>query len=52
MAKPIIDRQDIRAVVKVMKSDGLAQGPEAAAFEKEFPKFVQDRDCVAVNSGT
>ena len=52
VAKPIIDRQDIRAVVKVMKSGGLAQGPQVAAFEKEFSKFVQDRDCVAVNSGT
>lgn len=52
VAKPIIDRQDIRAVVKVMKSGGLAQGPEVAAFEKEFSKFVNDRDCVAVNSGT
>lgn len=52
VAKPIIDRQDIRAVVKVMKSGGLAQGPEVAAFEREFSKFVGDRDCVAVNSGT
>jgi len=52
VAKPIIDRQDIRAVVKVMKSGGLAQGPQVAAFEKEFSRFVQDRDCVAVNSGT
>ncbi len=52
VAKPIITRQDIRAVVRVMKSGGLAQGPEVAAFEKEFSSFVQDRDCVAVNSGT
>lgn len=52
VAKPLIDRQDIRAVVKVMKSGGLAQGPQVAAFESEFSKFVQDRDCVAVNSGT
>jgi dTDP-4-amino-4,6-dideoxygalactose transaminase len=52
VAKPLIDRQDIRAVVKVMKSGGLAQGPQVAAFENEFSKFVQDRACVAVNSGT
>ncbi len=52
VAKPLIDWQDIRAVVKVMKSGGLAQGPEVAAFESEFSKFVQDRHCVAVNSGT
>jgi dTDP-4-amino-4,6-dideoxygalactose transaminase len=35
-----------------MKSGGLAQGPQVAAFESEFSKFVQDRACVAVNSGT
>ena len=52
MAKPLIDRRDIRAVVKVMKSGGLAQGPQVTAFENEFSKFVQGRDCVAVNSGT
>ena len=52
VAKPLIDRNDIRAVIKVMKSGGLAQGPQVAAFESEFSKFVQDRACVAVNSGT
>lgn len=52
VAKPIIDRRDIRAVVKVMKSGGLAQGPEVAAFERLFSDFVDGRDCVAVNSGT
>jgi dTDP-4-amino-4,6-dideoxygalactose transaminase len=52
VAKPIISRRDIREVVKVMKSGGLAQGPEVAAFEDEFSKFVRGRECVAVNSGT
>lgn len=52
VAKPLIDRHDIRAVVKVMKSGGLAQGPQVTAFENEFSEFVQGRDCVAVNSGT
>jgi dTDP-4-amino-4,6-dideoxygalactose transaminase len=52
VAKPLIDRKDIRQVKRVMKSGGLAQGPEVASFEKEFSKFVQERDCVAVNSGT
>lgn len=52
VAKPLIDRRDIRAVVKVMKSGGMAQGPQVAAFENEFSKFVEGRDCVAVNSGT
>ena len=52
VAKPLVGRDDIRAVVKVMKSGGLAQGPQVSRFEKEFSKFVGDRECVAVNSGT
>jgi perosamine synthetase len=52
VAKPLIGRDDIRAVVKVMKSGGLAQGPQVLHFEKEFSKFVNERECVAVNSGT
>jgi perosamine synthetase len=52
VAKPIIDRHDIRAVVKVMKSGGLAQGPQVADFEKQFSEHVNGRNCVAVNSGT
>jgi dTDP-4-amino-4,6-dideoxygalactose transaminase len=52
VAKPIIDRHDVRAVVKVMKSGGLAQGPEVSKFESLFAEFVSDRSCVAVNSGT
>lgn len=52
VAKPLIGRDDIRAVVKVMKSGGLAQGPQVLNFEKNFSKFVGDRECVAVNSGT
>ena len=52
VAKPLIGRDDIRAVVKVMKSGGLAQGPQVLKFEQEFSKFVGGRECVAVNSGT
>lgn len=52
VAKPLVGRDDIRAVVNVMKSGGLAQGPQVLNFEKKFSNFVGDRDCVAVNSGT
>lgn len=52
VAKPLVGRDDIRAVVKVMKSGGLAQGPQVSRFEEEFSKFVGGRECVAVNSGT
>lgn len=52
VAKPLINRHDIRAVVKVMKSGGLAQGPQVSKFENLFSEFVDGRNCVAVNSGT
>jgi dTDP-4-amino-4,6-dideoxygalactose transaminase len=52
LAKPLIGRNEKRAVQRVLNSGNLAQGPVVAEFESNFSKFVSDRDCVAVNSGT
>ena len=52
LAKPLIGRLERRAVNGVLRSGMLAQGPKVAEFEKSFSKFVHDRECVAVNSGT
>jgi perosamine synthetase len=52
LAKPFINRKERSAVVRVLKSSNLAQGPEVKNFELEFSKIVGDRECVAVNSGT
>ena len=52
LAEPQIGRAEINATVKVLKSLNLAQGPEVKNFEIAFSNFVEDRDCVAVNSGT
>ncbi len=52
LSHPQIGRQEKRAVVKVLKSGNLAQGPEVSSFEREFSRFAGGRDCVAVNSGT
>lgn len=52
-AKPIIGEDEIDAVTRVMRSGMVAQGPEVAAFEREFAEhFVDGRPTVAVNSGT
>ncbi|MDH6255406.1 DegT/DnrJ/EryC1/StrS family aminotransferase [Aurantimicrobium minutum] len=51
-ANPIIGREERKAVNRVLKSGGLAQGPEVAAFEKEFSFHVAGRHSVALNSGT
>ena len=52
-AKPLIGAEERDAVDRVLRSGMLAQGPEVAAFEKEFSEhFRIGRACVAVNSGT
>jgi len=52
-AKPIIGDDERAAVDRVMRSGMVAQGPEVAAFEREFGEhMVQGRECVAVSSGT
>lgn len=52
-AKPIIGNDERDAVDRVLRSGMIAQGPEAAKFEREFAEhFVDGRATVAVNSGT
>lgn len=52
-AKPLIGEEEREAVDRVLRSGMIAQGPEVAAFEKEFSEhFGLGRACVAVNSGT
>jgi dTDP-4-amino-4,6-dideoxygalactose transaminase len=52
-AKPIIGDEERAAVDRVMRSGMIAQGPEVAAFEREFAtELVGGRTCVAVCSGT
>ncbi|MEW1613417.1 MULTISPECIES: DegT/DnrJ/EryC1/StrS family aminotransferase [unclassified Streptomyces] len=51
-AAPVIGEEEIEAAVRVLRGGMVAQGPEVAAFEEEFSKFVDGRHCVAVNSGT
>jgi dTDP-4-amino-4,6-dideoxygalactose transaminase len=51
-ARPEIGEDERAAVDRVMRSGMLAQGPEVAAFEKEFSAIVAGRESVALNSGT
>lgn len=52
-AKPLIGDEEREAVDRVLRSGMIAQGPEVAAFEREFADhFVDGRETVAVNSGT
>lgn len=47
-----ISEADIQAVVDVLRSDFLTQGPAPPAFEKAVAGFCGARHAVAVNSGT
>ena len=52
-ARPLIGDDERIAVDRVLQSGMIAQGPEVAAFEREFSDhFVDGRPVVAVNSGT
>jgi len=47
-----ITQEDIDAVVEVLKSDFLTQGPNIASFEDAFARFTGARYAVAVANGT
>jgi len=47
-----LDDKDIAAVVEVLKSDWLTQGPKVQEFETALAKFVGAKYAVVVNSGT
>ena len=47
-----IDQNDIDAVVSVLQSDYLTQGPKVREFEIEFAKYVGAKYAVAVNNAT
>lgn len=51
-ARQSVDSSDVRAVVRVLRSDWLTQGPEVRRFEEAFAKRCDAPYAVAVSSGT
>jgi len=47
-----IDDEDIAAVVEVLKSDWVTQGPKVAEFETKVAEYCGAKYAVAVSSGT
>ena len=47
-----IEQDDIKAVIKILRSDWLTCGPAIEEFERKFAYFVGSKFAVAVNSGT
>lgn len=50
--KQDINQADIDAVVDVLKSDFLTQGPQVPCFEEALKNYTGAKHAVAVNSGT
>jgi len=47
-----IDKDDIKAVVEVLKSDWITQGPKIEEFEKKIAEYARTKYAVAFSSGT
>lgn len=52
LSKPHIDDADIQAVVDVLKSGWLTQGPQVKGLEDEFKSYTGAKYALALNSAT
>lgn len=50
--RQFITQEDVQAVLEVLGSDFLTQGPAVENFEKAFAKYVGARHAIAVTNGT
>lgn len=47
-----VDKSDIKAVVKTLKSNFLTQGPTTLKFEKQISKLTKSKYAISANSAT
>ncbi len=52
IARPQIGEEEKRAVLEVLNSGVIAQGPKVAEFEKQFAQYIGAKYAIAVSSGT
>jgi len=51
-ARQYVDSKDIKAVIDVLRSDYITQGPRIGEFEKKVADYCEVKYAVAFNSGT
>lgn len=49
---PMIEQEEISAVVEALQSGWISTGPKTKCFEEAFARFIGARHALAVNSGT
>lgn len=52
ISKPLIEDEEINAVVEVLKSGMIAQGPKTAELEEMFAKLCGTKHAIAFSNGT
>src|SRR5277367_2745959 len=52
VARPCLGQEEVDAAARAIFSGWVTQGPEVAAFEREFAAFVDAPHACAVSSGT
>ena len=52
IAKPLIGKEEKKAVSEVLSSEIIASGPKTEEFEKKFAKFVGTKYAITSTSGT
>jgi len=52
MAKPVMGEEEKKAVIEVLESGILAQGPRVKAFEEGFAKMCGTKHAIATSNGT
>jgi dTDP-4-amino-4,6-dideoxygalactose transaminase len=52
LAKPVLGKEEEKAVVKALRSGWITLGPKVAEFEEKFAKYIGCKYALAVNSCT
>jgi dTDP-4-amino-4,6-dideoxygalactose transaminase len=52
IAKPLFGDAEREAIIKVLESNILVQGPQVKQFEEGFADFIGTKEAIAVSSGT